>query len=350
MRDLSTEEIKHISHEFLSELLRRQKGEKTSLSFIPNAFQKSPGISRYQVMVFGGTVFEKAIVEKHATYNLSDFHKSQLPLLSTKEIFLEFFLSHVDPSVDTVAVSFAYPLLPIFEKGRLDGILIKNTKDHTFTGLVGEKVGQELETYIERKLRRKVMVTLANDTVCLVLSGQSVAPSMQVVGGIVGTGVNFGFFIDDTTIINCESGNFNAFSLSEAARYVDAHSVNPGQQLFEKEVAGGYLYKLFSYYTDTSLDSSNDVSLVAAVEGKTQKIAQMLLKRSASLIAAQMAGIYTFKKQSRLYFVMEGTLFWEGYRYIEWVEMFLRRLGIDKNQIQFIKIEKSSLKGAAHLL
>jgi hypothetical protein len=47
---------------------------------------------------------------------------------------------------------------------------------------------------------------------------------------------------------------------------------------------------------------------------------------------------------------MEGTLFWEGYRYIEWVQKALSLLNIEKSHIEFIKIEKSSLKGAAHLL
>jgi hexokinase len=349
--ELSLKEMNGIASEFVSQLEGSKNGKKSSLSFIQNRVLQSDKNGSYQVMVFGGTVFEKAIAHKNnGSYTLSQFHKSQLPILSTKEVFLEFFLSHLDPSINTVAISFAYPLDPIFENNRLDGVLIKQTKDHTFTGLIGQKVGKEIAEYIEKKLGKKIIVTIANDTVCLVLSGQSVAPSDKVIGGIVGTGVNFGFFSDGKTIINCESGNFDGFTLSGAAHYVDQHSINPGQQLFEKEVAGGYLYKLLAYHTGHEFTSSNEVSLEAAVEGKNQAAAQTILKHSASLIACQIAGIYWFKKQPKLYFVMEGTLFWEGYRYIEWVQKALSLLNIEKSHIEFIKIEKSSLKGAAHLL
>ena len=357
-------ELQTIKESFTESLSAAAYHKKTSIAFIENPLPKHilQKDSTFQVISIGGSVFEKAIVEYiNNKVELIDFQKKTLPQLKTKEIIFSFIATNFNPIFSKLALNFAYPLQPLFRHDNLDGILLKATKQHTFIGLVGEAVGHELEKYLSEKYNKKITVTVANDTVCLVLSGLAESfqnspkyPLSSLVGGIIGTGMNFGFFLNENTVINLESGNFKNFSQTESGKYIDAQSNNTGEQLYEKEVSGAYLYQHFNYYVKkfgiqspilTSTEQLNHLLDPGAV---VSNLAKHLIERSAAFTACQIAGIYSFKNNV-LNVVMEGSLFWNGFQYREGVEKYLLALGVPTEAVKFIKIEKSAVKGAACL-
>ena len=147
---------------------------------------------------------------------------------------------------------------------------------------------------------------------------------MSIVAGIVGTGTNFAFFLNKNTAVNLESGNSNHFPQSKTKKIIDRSSTNPEEQLFEKEVAGAYLFRHYqvnqskkaNHFPQSTLDLNH-----LACQG--DRLAQKFFERSSALIASQIAGIYLFKKyylktistdsaqlKPPLTFVMEGSVFW----------------------------------------
>lgn len=349
---LSTTDLELIVSNMVDELEKSSQGQTTSLPYLKNPLPRiSHKTDLIQCLVMGGTVFEKALVKRSEEgMIIISSDKVQIPVMKNVETFLDFIIPHIDPQVTQIGLCFTFPLEPVIRADMLDGILIRGTKEHDYVGLVGKPVGQTLEEVVLEKTGRKVQFAVANDTVCLVLAGKSLSQDINgLAGGINGTGMNFGFFDGTDTIINLESGNFNRFPFSEAAKQVDADSNSPGSSLFEKEVAGGYLRQLFSYYCpEVEISSTEYISNIAKSSEPYATVAEQLLKRSARLLACQIAGIYHFKKRPMM-FVMEGSVFVKGYRYQDFVEEALRELGVAEH-IAFEKIDRSSLIGAAQLV
>jgi hexokinase len=218
-----------------------------------------------------------------------------------------------------------------------------------------------------RDVKAPIHIAVANDAVCLLLSEANTANWSRVVGGIVGTGTNYAITLPDKTVVNLESGNFHAFPLSDSGKYIDEESKDKGRQLIEKEISGAYLFKHYNYYIKREsidaplLTSTTQLSEIAENSAHIgSKIAQLILGRSAALTAAQIAGIFLFKTHctgiarnatnlAHLTFVMEGNLFWHGWKYKENVERNLDALGLHDN-ISFTQNEHHSIKGALHLL
>lgn len=363
-------DLKKIRDNFVAELTLSAQGQKTSLAFIKNPLPQKTLVDNgqvFQVMVVGGSLLEKALVRKQEDkIIILSYAKETLPLLTDREFFLSFIEKHINPEVNTVALNFTYPLKPLLRNNILDGQLIYGTKEHQFNGLLNKIVGQEIENHIFGKHKREIRVTVANDTICLILAGLTKTNWENLVAGAVGTGMNFAFFLDKNTVVNLESGNFDKFPQTKTGKEIDKKSANPSKYLFEKEVAGRYLYQHYNLICqklnlDTSLLSStynlnqllNYLNHDRVRDKLTIKIiARQLLERSASLIACQVAGIYLFKQLRRdpsLTFIMEGSLFWQGWHYKENVKKYLERLSIPKNAIKFIKIKDSSIIGAAKL-
>ena len=76
-------------------------------------------------------------------------------------------------------------------------------------------------------------------------------------------------------------------------------------------------------HNNPHLASTEELSKIAE---KGNETAQKLLERSASLIACQIAGIYRYKCRERFQtvpyqFIMEGSLFWQGWKYKAMVEI-----------------------------
>lgn len=346
-----------LSRTIADELRGAELGHASSFPYIrnPRPQETDKKDLTLQVIVIGGSIFKKGIFKRvnGALHLVSSSQKSQPPF-RTKEDFLRFCLAEVDPSIPDIGVNFAYPLRPFLRQGRLDGKLLSGMKENRFEGLTTEAIGEELERAIYEKNGKRMKITTANDTVCLLFSGLSVTDWQNLTAGVIGTGINFAFFSDAHEAINTEAANFNKFSQSDEAKQIDRDSVSPGSALFEKEIAGAYLYQHFNQYVKarglsfSPLTQTHELDILAQEETEEGQLARSLLRRSAQLSGALIAGVTLFKGQDATC-VLEGSLFWKGYRYKEVVDETVSSLLSDQ-AVTFIKIADSPLLGAAYLV
>lgn len=322
---LTSSQLQSTSQHIALELTAAERGAKNSFQFIRHTFSHTPLVKSgevFQILTIGGTVFKKALAKKEAArVTLLQSEEKSQPVFPTEESLLVFILSELSPQVTTVAINFAYPLTPIFEQGKLDGILISGSKENAFTGILGKRLCQTIERYVLEKTQRHIQVSCANDTICLLLSGLIEKTASQLAAGIVGTGLNFALFLDEKTGVNLEVANFDKFPVSEEGKQIDAGSISPGSALFEKEVSGMYLFQKFNllaekHGVDTRIHATDELELLVTRTDKAGEIARFVLAYSAQLVGCVLAGISLYKKSS-LTFVMEGSLFWKGYQYKE---------------------------------
>jgi hexokinase len=245
----------------------------------------------------------------------------------------------------------------------LDGELANGSKEHKLSDLVGKAIGLEIEKDVLLKLNQTISVAVCNDTVSLGLAGMDSLESqgnksVAMAVGIVGTGYNFGFFDSSKTFINLESGNFSNFKSSSTLSDVDIKSSNPTRNLFEKEVAGAYLWQHFNLISvqhglNTTVSDSVKLSDLAQNDStQAGEIARGLFVRSANMVAAHIAALADFMLESdlkqKLNLFIEGSVFWKGFEFEKNVKLALKDL-TDK-EIEIREIEDSAILGAARLV
>jgi len=350
---MDLKELQKITADFTHELKLSVKGEKTSLPFLIHEFSPislAADGEDFQVLKVGGSIGQNALVVKHGKEILVKvMEEERLPLFSTGKAFLALVKSHLRKKINYLAINFAYPMKAVWENNRLDGILTNGSKEHSFVGLVGKQVGVTIEKFIWQKFHRQVIVSVANDTICLTLSGLTKAAAENVAGGIVGTGLNFAFFLNDQQLVNLESACFDKFEKSTEGEIIDRQSLQPGDALFEKEVSGGYLYLHYNLKTGGKLTATHELDKVARGEiAGNKQVARELFKRAAQLVACQIAGIVNFKKLPMV-FVMEGSLYWVGYNFRKTVAETVRLLAPDYSVV-FKAITDCGIIGAAKLI
>lgn len=350
---MELKELQQITASFVRELKLSVKGEKTSLPFLIHEFSLTPLVpdgEPFQVLKVGGSIGQNALVVKQGKNILiKAMEEERLPLFSTGKAFLSFVKSHLRKKINFLALNFAYPMSAVWENNRLDGILTQGSKEHAFNGLVRRQVGLSVQKFIYEKFRREVTVAAANDTICLTLSGLTKFPIQSIAGGIVGTGMNFAFFLDDKRLVNLEAANFDKFTQTETGETINQRSIMPGDALFEKEVAGAYLYQHYNLQISKKLTSTHDLDMVARGELPGDKtLARELFNRAAQLLACQVAGIALYKKQA-MNFVMEGSLFWVGYNFRKTVAETVKSLAPDY-PVTFKAIKDCGIVGAAKLV
>jgi hexokinase len=347
-----------IKNNFVKELEDAQNGKKTSLPFIVHQLAASPLAKDgevFQVIKIGGSILQKSnVFSQKKNIVIKTLEEEHLPVLTSKDLFLSIVDKHISPKTTILAINFAFPLKPVFKGGKLDGILVMGTKEHAFQGLVGVAVGETIERYIKSKYNRDIRVSIANDTICLTLAGLTKHPAGAIAGGIVGTGMNFAVFLDDTHLVNLEAANFDKFPQSPEGKQIDAQSNRKGSALYEKEISGGYLYHHFNIQIaknqiqHPALESTHQMDRIARGNVyKATEIARNIFEHSASLIACQVAGITEFKKRD-MTFVMEGSLFWVGWQYKQIVEKYVKIL-VPKYNMTFEEIKDCGIIGAAKL-
>lgn len=348
-----------IRNAFVYELQQASVGKAPSIAFIKHHLATQPLVNTdeiFQVLVIGGTNLKKASVRKSGT-SVEVLTQVDLPVVPfhTKTDFMQFMEEQIDPRVSVVALNFAFALEPVFINGKLDGKLVVGAKEHAFEGLIGSTVGESIEEHILKARNQKITVTLANDTICLLLAGLNLYSWEEAACGIVGTGLNFAMFLDHTTAINLESGEFTGFELSEEAKEIDKDSRNPKKALLEKEVAGAYLYRHYNYRvrkeniaTDSITSTQELNSILADSTHPGYTVATAVMEHSAALVAMQASALMEFKKTS-LGFNMSGSLFWKGNGYKEAVERITRELSPEYTA-SFIHIHNAEIAGAAHLV
>lgn len=353
------ETLKTIQDNFVQELQSATSGKKSSLPFIKHQLPSQPLVKDnefFEVLVIGGSISRRAIVKKNqGTIKIITHRQKDQPIFRTKDTFLRFVEQELSTEVSVLAVNFAYPLSPVYTDSKLEGVLISGSKTNAFEGMVGKNVCKEIEEYVFQKRGQRISVTIANDTICLLLSGLTEIPWKNLACGIVGTGVNFAIFLDEKNVVNLESANFDKFPKTFEGKRVDELSLLPGKSLFEKETSGGYLYKYFNEKVKItelpplSIDSTKELTILAQENNSPYtKIAVEVLCSSAQLVATQIAGIAIFL-QKDLTFIMEGSLFWEGYKYKSCVEKALKELELPY-KVSFRHIHNSYIVGAAKLV
>ena len=155
-------------------------------------------------------------------------------------------------------------------------------------------------------------------------------------------------------MVNLESGNFSGFKQTETGIVIDKNSINSGRQKFEKEVSGAYLYRHYNILAKRHGLSETESTitlgdLACELAGEESKLAQALIDRSAALVACQIAGMYYFRGEEQMNWIMEGGIFYKSYKYQTSLKKYLKKLEVDMDNIKFIKPENAFV-GVAKLV
>lgn len=326
VKQYTIDELKAITNATCEELTNAQNGKNSSFPYLKQSLpQKFPTLNTpgVQFIELGGTnttiqVFKNGNVASEIV---------QTPLLHNKATLLQFLETIV--TAETVLLSFAFAIAPVLRNNRPDGKLVQGSKEHVLEGLIDELIGASIEEYMVKTSNKKVAVWLLNDTIWFL--HKTMKDHFPCATLIVGTGFNSAIAFSKTEVVNIESANFDKFQQTEEGRMIDTHSAYPGKSIFEKEISGAYLYQHYNEIIKKynlkaqPITSTKELNEIAHKNGETAQIAQDLFYRSASLIAAHIAGILAFCKKD-LTFVAEGSVFFGGYKYQQVVEDMVRQL------------------------
>ncbi|TKA40486.1 Glucokinase, partial [Cryomyces minteri] len=296
--DYPTEDVQKGVKEFIRQMDEGLQKDGATMSQIPTYVTAVPNGTEkglYMAVDLGGTNFRVCSVQLHgnSTFSLTQ-SKVAVPhelmvaktshelfsfLAKQIEAFLkthheEHYHSHIrrrktmsreegfrDEEIFNLGFTFSFP---VQQNGINKGTLIRWTKGFDIADTVGQDVCALLQAEIDA-LRLPVKVAaLVNDTVGTLMARSYTSPGKTgtLLGAIFGTGTN-GAYVekldkvaklskdsdhDRSTgemIINTEWGSFdNELSVLPNTQYdiaLDAESVNPGIQMFEKRVSGMFL-------------------------------------------------------------------------------------------------------------
>ncbi|KAH1091020.1 hypothetical protein J1N35_018277 [Gossypium stocksii] len=149
---------------------------------------------------------------------------------------------------------------PVMQTSIASGTLLRWTKGFSIDETVGQDVVAELTKALERQGLEMRVSALVNDTVGT-LAGGKYANNDVVASVILGTGSNAAYVEraqaipkwhgllpkSGEMVINMEWGNFRSshLPLTEYDQALDAESLNPGEQIYEKVISGMYLGEIF---------------------------------------------------------------------------------------------------------
>ncbi|CAH9066494.1 unnamed protein product [Cuscuta epithymum] len=162
---------------------------------------------------------------------------------------------HQRPAGRQMELGFTFSF-PVMQTAINAGSLIKWTKGFSIDDTVGKDVVEELTKAIKRKGLDMRVSALVNDTIGT-LAGGRYSDKDVCIAVILGTGTNAAYVEraqaipkwhgplpkSGEMVINMEWGNFKAshLPLTEHDHAMDAESLNPGEQIFEKMTSGMYL-------------------------------------------------------------------------------------------------------------
>ncbi|KAI4336786.1 hypothetical protein L6164_015267 [Bauhinia variegata] len=199
------------------------------------------------------TEFEQGPIPQHlmfgTTEELFDFIASGLAKFAEKESDK----FHLPPG-RTREIGFTFSF-PVKQTSIDSGTLIKWTKGFAISGTEGRDVVACLNEALKRQGLNMRVSALVNDTVGT-LAGAEYWDNDVMVAVILGTGTNACYveqinaipklqghvFPSGRMIISTEWGAFStSLPLTEFDEEMDAASINPGEQIFEKTISGMYL-------------------------------------------------------------------------------------------------------------
>jgi hexokinase len=395
---------------FTEDMISGLEGKENALRMIPTYIEaENDFLKEIPVLAIdaGGTNFRAARISFTNTGKIEtgEIVSRRMPGLENEIPANEFFSlisDYIRPLAENsqrIGFCFSYPTEILPDR---DGRLIQFCKEVQAPEVVGQLIGKNL---LERLGTPAKPIVLLNDTVATLLAGKSATAGKlydSFIGFILGTGTNTCYIehncnilkIKDldqnrSQIINIESGNFNKAPRSDLDILFDSSTIDPGSYTFEKMFSGGYFgglcltvlkeaasegvflsetTRMISSFSELSTNDANDFSLDPGSDKNILKkcfyghqdmekglqIIYTLIDRAAKLVAANLAAVVLKTDKGRssdkpVLITIEGTAFYklhnlrnlfEGY-----FEEFLR--GERKRYVEFIEVEKSSLKGAA---
>ncbi|CDW58947.1 hexokinase type II, variant [Trichuris trichiura] len=240
-------------------------------SFVPRLPDGSES-GKYLAIDLGGTNLRVLMMEitpgQESRAESRNFRMPQSAMTGTGEELFDFiatcmanFLEEkglLDTQMD-LGFTFSYPC---DQKSLRGAILLRWTKGFNASGVEGNDVVKILQKAIDKKKLKVRVAALMNDTV-----GTQVATAHEMgqcaLGVIVATGTNASYLEDfkkivklkgvqydyEKMIVDTEWGGFGdrgeaEFIKTQYDRIVDARSVHPGVQCFDKMVAGMYMGEL----------------------------------------------------------------------------------------------------------
>lgn len=355
----SKETLLEIKKNVIKELEKACVGQPSSFPFISHALSEKPLVKageKFQVLSIGGSYFRNSLLQtKDGKLQIIKNTTGALPQFANEDLFLQFILEQIDKTIEHVAVNFAYPLIPIMRHNILDGILQNGSKEHEFDGMIDKTIGRLIEEHIMHKWDKQIHAAVANDTMCLLLSGLMNHTWDTLAAGIVGTGLNFAIFTDKNIAVNLEAANFKKFPPTDEAIEIDKYSISPGSAMYEKEIAGAYLYRHFNIHIQKKeidhplLKSTDELDALSRSNiPQISALAKSILDHSAILVGTQIAGILEFCKRD-LTFIMQGSMYWNANEYSKTVSETVQQL-TSEYKASYIDIKDSDIFGAAELL
>ncbi|KAL9111201.1 MAG: hypothetical protein Q9227_004278 [Pyrenula ochraceoflavens] len=174
--------------------------------------------------------------------------------------FVEYHHEEEDLQNVPLGFTFSYPCTQDY----IDhGVLQRWTKGFDIDGVEGKDVIPPFEDALKKRGLSIKVAALINDTTGTLIASHYTDPAMQI-GCIFGTGCNaaymetadcvpkiehYGLPPDMPIAINCEYGSFDnehvVLPLTKYDHIIDEESPRPGQQAFEKMIAGLYLGEIF---------------------------------------------------------------------------------------------------------
>lgn len=240
----------------------------TYVNFLPTGDEKG----LFYALDLGGTNFRVLRVQlggKDDRVIDTEFEQVSIPpelMFGTSEELFDFIASGLAKFAQKESGRFHLPAgrkreigftfsFPVKQTSIDSGILIKWTKGFSVSGTAGRDVVACLNEALERQGLDMCVSALVNDTVGTLAGGRYWDDDVMV-AVILGTGTNACYVermdaipklqgqnnSSAITIINTEWGAFsNGLPLTEFDKDMDAASINPGEQKFEKTISGMYL-------------------------------------------------------------------------------------------------------------
>ena len=276
-----TAKLKAITKHFVSELEKGLTVEGGSIPMNPTWVMEYPDgyeTGTYLALDMGGTnlrVCEITLTENKSEFDIiqSKYRMPEELKTGESEELWEYIADCLQQFIDThheeppapgekipLGFTFSYPATQNYID---EGILQRWTKGFDINGVEGQNVVPMLEEALNRKGVPIKVSALINDTTGTLIAS-AYTDTKMVIGCIFGTGCNAAYMENCGSIpklahmnlpadlpmaINCEWGAFdNEHAVLPRTKYdiiIDKDSPRPGQQAFEKMIAGLYLGEIF---------------------------------------------------------------------------------------------------------
>ncbi|KAI3684220.1 hypothetical protein L6452_33441 [Arctium lappa] len=229
----------------------------------------------YYALDLGGTNFRVLRVQLGGKSGIefTEFAEVSIPpqlMIGTPEALFDYIASELAKFVSDEGDKFWLPpgrqrelgftfSFPVMQLSIDSGTLIRWTKGFSIDEMIGRDVVVELASAMKRRGIDMSISALVNDTVGT-LAGGRYGNSDVCIAVILGTGSNAAYVEraqaipkwhgphpkSGEMVINMEWGNFRSshLPLTEYDNTLDAESLNPGEQIFEKMISGMYLGEL----------------------------------------------------------------------------------------------------------